>query len=407
MGRRLGAVAIVAALATIGAACGGGSKSGSGGEADKVAKIGFIGPLTGSLGAFGTGMKNSVQLAIDQANQKGIVKGWKLELAAEDDAADAKQGAAAAQKLASDPDVVAVIGTLNSSVAQAVQPVLDQASIAMVSPANTNPTLTMGQDWATKPVRPHANYTRVVATDREQGQFAAQLAFTTLKKKKAVAIHDKKTYGQGLATIFSEQFKKAGGTVEETLEINPGEGDYKAAITRAKSKSPDIIYYGGEFPEAGVICKNMAELGLKAPDVVLMGGDGIVDKKFVEICGQDNAQGHFATLVGASASLLPEAKQFVDDYKAKFNKEDFSAFGPPSYDSANIIIQALSKTLTADSKIETATRQDIIKAIQGITYKGVLGATSFNQFGDTTNKLLTEMKVEGDDFKGIEAKRLS
>lgn len=396
------------ALAMAASACGDG---GGGGETDgdeKVVKIGFIGPLTGSLGAFGEGMYKSAALAVEQANAANKVPGWKIELTARkdsDDAADAKTGGNAATAMVSDTRVAAVIGTLNSSVAQAVQPILDTASIAMVSPANTNPTLTLGQEWQTKPARPHASYFRVVATDREQGQIAAQYAYDTLKRRRAVVMHDKKTYGQGLSGIFSDAFKKLGGQVADTIEINPGEGDYKAAVTRARGRNPDIIYYGGEFPEAGVVIKNMGELGLKAPEVVLLGGDGIVDKKLIEIGGA-NATGMYATLVGASASLLPAAKSFVDGYKAKYNAEDYSAFGPPTYDSANIIIEALAKVLADVERVDTATRTAIIEAIAQTKHAGALGETAFDEYGDTTNRLLTINIVEAGDFKALEAKKL-
>ncbi len=399
MRKRYAALALLAVVALLSAACQ------RGGGEEGVVKIGFIGPLTGPLGAFGTGMRNSAQLAIDQANREGKVEGWKIELEALDDAGQAQQGSTAARRLASDSRVVAVIGTLNSSVAQAVQPVLDPAGIAMVSPANTNPTLTMGLEWKAEPKRAFPTYFRVVATDREQGQFAAQYAREELKRSKAVVMHDKKTYGQGLSSIFTESFQKGGGQVLETIEINPGEGDYKPAVTQAKSNAPDIVYYGGEFPEAGVLAKNMAELGMKAPEVILMGGDGIVDAKFVEIGGA-GAEGHYATLVGATADFLPAANQFVKDYEAAGFKEPFSAYGPPTYDSANIIIAALSEVLPGKTGIDTSVRKAVVEAIQGLTYKGALGTTSFNKFGDTSNRLLTVNRVEQQRFQALKAESL-
>lgn len=395
---------VLAVVALVAAGCGDDGGSAGGGD-DKTLKIGFIGPITGALAAIGTGMRDSAALAVKEVNEAGGVNGWTLEFEPEDDAADAKQGATAAQKLASESNLVAVIGTFNSSVAQAVQPVLDQASILQISPGNTNPSLTMGLDWQTAPERPHANYFRVVATDREQGQFAAQQA-AKLGRKRAVVIHDKKTYGQGLAAIFTEAFQSGGGTVVETLEINPGEGDYKSAVTKARGDDPDIIYYGGEFPEAGVIAKNMAELGLKAPDVILMGGDGIVDGKFIEIAGADAAAGHYATLVGATAEFLPDAATFVSAFEAEYGDTDFSAFGPPSYDTAQIIITALRNLLTEDTTIDTAFRQSLIEEVATITHAGVIGETAFDEFGDTTNKLLTVNTIENGEWKALEASRL-
>jgi branched-chain amino acid transport system substrate-binding protein len=346
-------------------------------------------------------MKKSAQLAIDQANEAGTLSGWTLELDAQDDAADAKQGASAAQKIASDSQIGAVIGTLNSSVAQAVQPILDQASIAQISPANSNPSLTRGLDWQTTPKRPHENYFRVVTTDIFQGKADADYAYNKLKKKRAVVIHDKKTYGQGLASIFTDDFKKDGGEVLETIAVNPGEGDYKSAITKAKGHDPDMIFYGGEFAEGGIVAKNMGELGLKAPDVIMMGGDGMVDKTFVKLGGA-GAQGHYATSFGASAEFLPTAKQFVTDYKAKYKAEDYAIYGPTTYDAANIIIDAIAEVMNGKDELDTAARKEIITAIGKTNHKGALGTTTFDEYGDTTNKILTMNKVEGADFKPLE-----
>src|SRR5437879_5694062 len=153
------AVFVAVALAATGCSSGGG----------KTIKIGMIAPLTGSLAAFGNGMRKPAQLAIDQALAANKIPGWKIEFVPEDDAATAATGANAAQKVASDDQVAAVIGTLNSSVAQAVQPILAPQNIAMISPSNSNPILTLGQNWQTKPSRPYTNYFRVVTTDIFQG----------------------------------------------------------------------------------------------------------------------------------------------------------------------------------------------------------------------------------------------
>jgi len=147
---RLGVPLAVAALAL--SACGSRSEStsSSSGAATKVAKIGVIAPLSGGLSAMGLGIKNSVDLAIKQANDSGAVAGWKFELYALDDEAKAEVGKNAATKISSDDAVIGVVGTLNSSVAQQTMPVLAAAKIAQVSPANTNPTLTQGADAAAK-----------------------------------------------------------------------------------------------------------------------------------------------------------------------------------------------------------------------------------------------------------------
>ncbi len=211
-------VAVALVLSACGSRSNGSSSSSSGGS--KTATIGIIAPLTGSLSALGLGIQHSVELAVKQANAKKTIPGWTLKTDAEDDQAQPNVGQQAATKLASDPSVVGVVGTLNSSVAQTVIPVLDKANIVQVSPANTNPSLTQGANFASAPSRPNKNYFRVCTTDAIQGPFAAQYVYQTLGIKKAATINDQKTYGAGLVAAFEQEFKKEGGTITSHQTIN-------------------------------------------------------------------------------------------------------------------------------------------------------------------------------------------
>ncbi|HEU5487141.1 MAG TPA: branched-chain amino acid ABC transporter substrate-binding protein, partial [Microlunatus sp.] len=289
-----GATLLAATLAL--SACGSRAEQGggdTGGDDTKVAKIGVIAPLSGDLSALGLGIRNSVDLAIKQANESGAIPGWTLELAAEDDQATPDVGKNAATKLAGDDEVIGVVGTLNSSVAQSVQPVLSAANIAQVSPANTNPTLTQGPDPST-PKRTYPNYFRTCTTDAVQGPFAAKYLYESGKTKVAT-IHDKKAYGQGLVTAFTEAFKSAGGEVVAAETINPDDKDFSAVINKVKGSSPQAVYYGGEYPQAGPLSQQMKAAGLNVP---LMGGDGIFDPAFIELAGS-TSDGDLATSVGA------------------------------------------------------------------------------------------------------------
>ena len=222
---RVGGVLLAASLALT--ACGSreagttpGTNSTGGNTATKVAKIGVIAPLSGDLASLGLGIQHSVELAVKQANDSGAIPGWKLEVVAKDDEAKPDVGKNAATALAGDKSVVGVVGTLNSSVAQSVIPVLATAKIVQVSPANTNPSLTQGAAFATAPARPNANYFRTCTTDAVQGPFAARYLFEKAGAKKVATIHDKKTYGQGLVDAFTAEFKKLGGEIVAAETIN-------------------------------------------------------------------------------------------------------------------------------------------------------------------------------------------
>jgi len=382
-------------------ACGGSkteSGGGGGGQAAKVVKIGVIAPLSGDLTATGTGIKNSVDLAIRQANEKNRVPGWRIELAAEDDAAKPDVGAQAAAKLASDQAVVGVVGTYNSSVALQVAPVLQRANVVQISPANTNDTLTRGQDFKTSPKRPYTNYFRTATLDSLQGGFAADYAAKDLKVTNVAIIHDKKAYGQGLADSFRVQFEKNGGKISTTETVNPGDKDFSAVLTKIKPLNPDLIFYGGEYPEASLISSQAkGAAGMKAP---LMGGDGIVDPTYTKTAGPA-ANGDFATSVGAPPESLPSAKTFIDDYKAAGYKDSFSAYGALAYDAANAIIGTLPAALGSATAVDDNIRKKVIDAVGKVNFAGASGTVAFDSYGDTVSKTLTMYKVEAGEFKPI------
>ncbi len=395
----VGASLLVASLALAG--CGtrgdsGGDASGSGSSGNKVAKIGVISPLSGDLAALGLGIKNSVDLAIKQANENKTIPGWTLELQAEDDQATPDVGKNAATKLASDPDVVGVVGTLNSSVAQSVQPVLASAKITMVSPANTNPSLTQGADFATAPARTYPNYFRTCTTDSIQGPFAARYLFEKAGIKEVATVNDKKTYGQGLVNAFSQEYTKLGGKIVAAETINPDDDKYDAVISKIKPSNPKTVYYGGEYPQAGPFSQQMKAAGLNVP---LMGGDGIFSGEYIKLAGA-TADGDLATSVGAPTDTLPSATAFVEAYKAAGYQEPFEAYGAYAFDAANAIINALKTSLASADSVEAA-RQPTIDAMAKVAFDGVTGKVAFDEFGDTTSKVLTVYQVKDGKWGAI------
>ena len=396
---KLAAVTFVAgalALSGCGSRTDTGSTSSSG--AAKIAKIGVIAPLSGDLSALGLGIKNSVDLAIKQANDSNAIPGWKLEIAPMDDQATPDVGKNAATSLSSDPLVVGVVGTLNSSVAQSVTPVLQPAHIVQVSPANTGPGLTQGTD-ATNPTRPYDNYFRTCTTDAVQGPTAATYLLS-IGIKNVATIHDKKTYGQGLVEAFTKAFTAGGGKIVAAQTINPDDKDFSAVVTNVKAASPAAVYYGGEYPQAGPLSKQMKAAGLNVP---LMGGDGIFDPSYIDLAGTAS-NGDLATSVGAPVETLASAKAFVSAYTAAGYKDPMGAYGAQSYDAANAIINALKTSLAKAADAKSA-RADTVTAMASVSFDGATGKVAFDKFGDTVTKVITVYKVSGG--KWITEKTLS
>ncbi|MCU1602125.1 MAG: branched-chain amino acid transporter substrate-binding protein [Frankiales bacterium] len=396
---RLARVAVpllVGALALT--ACGSKKEStGNGGSGGKTLKIGVVAPLSGDLSAVGNGIKNGVALAIKQANANKTVPGVTLVLDAQDDTAKADTGAIVAGKLVADTSVVGVVGPLNSSVAKGVAPVTDKANLTLISPSNSGVDLTGRDALATggTQVRPHKSYFRVCATDDIQGPFAADYAVKDKGYKTIAIVHDKKAYGQGLAEAFAKEAKKDGATVLATQTINPGDTNFSALITKLKSQKPDFLFYGGEYPEASKITKQMKGAGLNIP---LMGGDGVDAADYLTLAGA-SANGDYATALGAPTDKLASAKQFLTDYAAEKFADPADPYGAAAYDAANAIIKALAKAETDDKSMTgQALRDEITKEVGDSDFDGATGKISFDQFGDTNNKVLTVYKVEGGKF---------
>jgi branched-chain amino acid transport system substrate-binding protein len=403
--RQRSLIAITAALAA-GAltltACGSRDEGNGGSEADggTTVVIGVDAPLTGDLSAMGLGIKNSADLAAKTANQEKYVEGITFKVEALDDQAQPSSGQQNAVTFVANKDVYGVVGPLNSSVAESMQKVFDDAKLVQVSPANTGPTLTQGADWQTKKVRPYKSYFRTATTDAIQGPYAAQYLYNDAKKKKVFVIDDKKTYGAGLAATFTDEFKKLGGEVVGTEHINPDTKDFSAVATKVKNSGADVVYYGGEYPQSGPLTKQIKANGAKIP---VVGGDGMYDPEYIKLGGSAST-GDFATSVGAPVEELSSAKDFVADYKAAGYKESYSAYGGYSYDSAWAVIEAVKKVVEDnDGKLPDDARAKITEAMQNVSFDGVTGKVAFDEYGDTTNKQLTVYKVEGGEWKAVKS----
>jgi branched-chain amino acid transport system substrate-binding protein len=385
---KVGTTLVVASLAL--SACGSRAATTTTTGAKKIAIIGVMAPLSGSLSALGLGIQDSVELAVAQANASNAIPGWTLQVESKDDQASPDVGKNAATAFASEANVAGVVGNLNSSVSQSTQPVLSAAKIVQVSPANTNPTLTQGANYATKPVRTYPTYFRTCTTDAVQGPFAAEYLFSKVGIKKVATINDKKTYGQGLVSTFTGEFTKLGGTITSAQTINPDESSFQAVISKVKPSLPLAVYYGGEYPQAGPLSQQMKAAGLNVP---LMGGDGIYDPKYIAL-GGTTSKGDFATSVGAPTDSLAAGKTFLADYAKAGYKDPAAAYGAYSYDAADAIINALKVSLKSATDVASV-RQATIDALGKVSFDGVTGKVAFDKFGDSTSRVLTVYKVIG------------
>ncbi|NJQ02200.1 branched-chain amino acid ABC transporter substrate-binding protein [Streptomyces zingiberis] len=371
------------------------SAGGGGDGGSTTVVIGVDAPLSGKLSALGQGIKNSAELAVKTANKNKEVEGVTFKLLALDDVAQPGTGQQNANRIIDNKEAVGAIGPLNSNVAPPMQKAFDQADMALISPANTAPELTQGKDWRDgKKVRPFKTYFRTSTTDAVQGPYAAQYMFEEKKLKKVFVIDDKKTYGAGLAGTFKDEFVKLGGEVVGTDHINPEDTDFSAIATKVSNSDAEFVYYGGEYPAGAPLADQIKKAGAKIPTV---GGDALYSGEYVKLA-KKNSEGDIATSVGAPLETLDTAKTFMKDYEAAGYDLPYEAYGGYSYDSTWAIIQAVKAVVEGnDGKLPdniNDTRSKVVEAVQKVSFEGVSGAVSFDEYGDTTNRQLSLYEVK-------------
>ena len=324
-------------------------------------KIGVAGPMTGDQSKMGMDFRNGVTLAVEEWNAKGGVLGKKIELVIGDDQHDPKQAVSVANKLVNE-GVIGVIGHFNSSCSIPASDIYNRAGIPMISPGSTNPKLT---DNGYKGVF------RVCGRDDQQGRVGAEFAKNQLKLKRVAVIHDKTTYGQGLA----DEFKKAlGGGVEVVFYggVVQGDKDFKSVLTSLRETNPELVFFGGIYPEAGLLVRQARELGIKAP---FMSGDGTIDPKFIEITGAEAAEGTYLTF-SPDPHHIPTAKDFIKNYTSKFG--EIGPYSIYAYDAGNILLTAIKEANALDAK-------SVIDKLHSLEFTGAAGKIRFDAKGDVTS----------------------
>lgn len=367
------------------------SKNSSGGGDNQTVVIGVDAPLTGDLSALGLGIKNSADLAVKLANKNKTVPGVTFKIQPLDDQAQPSVGGQNAQKFIDNKDVLGVVGPLNSSVSQSMQKPLNDASLTQISPANTGTELTQGNDWKTgDKQRPFKTYFRTATTDQIQGAFAAKYLFNNAKIKNVYLIDDQKTYGAGLAASFKATFTELGGKIVGSDHVNPDDRDFNAVVTKVKKSGAKAVYYGGEYPAGAPLSQQLKD-SVKIP---LMGGDGMYSADFIKL--NKKAQGDIATSVGKPVEELDSAKKFIADYKTAGYKDAYEAYGGGTYDATMAIIEAV-KAVVADNdgKLPADARAKVLDAVGKVNFDGVTGPVSFDEYGDTTNTMMTAYQVDG------------
>ncbi len=391
--RKVGAIAGIGVLVLAG--CNSGT---SGGGSKGTINIGIELPQQGSELAASQPIINGIKLAVKDAG--GAAGGWTIDIPnsvvlddAKDGVHDPQTGAQNMQALVSNPNVVAVIGPLNSGVAKVQIPLSNAAGLLQCSPANTNEGLTKPEFGAldirkTNPTK--INYVRVVTTDDNQGPAAARYILQNLKINTVYIIDSTDTFGKGIADNFQKYFEANGGTVVARDGAPKTTTDYTALLTAAKSKNPGSIYFGGVTADGGArILKTAVQLGL---DVPFVGPDGIYDgsaaskDSFLNLTG-DDAKKSYAT--AAAVGDFPGRAEFAAKFKAAYGT-DPTGYSATGYACAQVVLDALKRAGPTATDVKDLREKIRAAGVDpSITYTSVIGAFKFDANGDTSQKIIS------------------
>ena len=340
---------------------------------EQVVKIGHVAPVSGAQAHYGKDNENGARMAIEELNAQGVTIGGKkikFELVAEDDAADPKQGTAAAQKLC-DAKVAGVVGHLNSGTTIPASKVYNDCGIPHVTGAATNPNLTKPGDKTTF---------RIIANDNALGAGLAFYAADTLKLKTVAIVDDRTAYGQGVADVFKKTAAAKGMKVVDEQFTTDKATDFMAILTAIKSKNPDAIFFGGMDPQAGPMLRQMEQLGMG--NVKYFGGDGVCTSEIAKLAaGAKTLANVVCAEGGSSLDKMPGGKAWKAKYDAKYPNQ-FQVYSPYTYDATFLLVDAMKRANSWDPKVYTP---ELLKA----NFKGVTSTIQFEPNGEMKNPAIT------------------
>ncbi|ONH23253.1 branched chain amino acid ABC transporter substrate-binding protein [Pseudofrankia asymbiotica] len=334
----------------------------SAGAPTRTITIGFQGPLSGDNQPLGDNAVGGVKTAIEEANARGNLP-FTLRLATSDDLGHPDTAPLAANALAANPDVLAVVGPMFSGATQASEPLYSGAGLLSVSPSASSPILTT-QGFST--------FYRVVPTDAAQGPAAAAYVARVLRPGKVYSLDDGLDYSVGLGRGFELALLSSDISFVHD-RIDPA-GDFSAEAGKIMAANPDLVFYAGYYPELALLAKALQDKGYTGK---LMSGDGSLDPAYISLAGAA-AEGTLLTCGCLLPSGDPNAKSFVTSYQ-KVNGTGPGTYSAEAYDATNAIIKVLSG-LGAD-----ATRASVAAAFARVDLQGITRHLAFQPGGEVVD----------------------
>ncbi len=324
-------------------------------------RIGMAGPFSGSDASFGEQLWRGAEQAAADINAAGGVLGRPIQLIKADDACEPKQASAVASRLVDRDKVVAVIGHFCSSSTVPASTIYADAGVLMMTPGSTNPIITE---------RGLPTIFRMCGRDDQQGVVGADFVVKRLKAQRVAVLHDKTTYGQGLADSMRTRLHSTGQTEVLYEGLTRGEKDFNALVTKLKSVQADAVYFGGYHSEAGPLVRQMREQGMTAP---LISGDGIFSEVLVVSAGGPGfLEGVYMTF-GADPRHIPSGQTLVEQFRKQgYEPEGYTLY---SYATLQAIVAAIQATQSQDG-------ETLAQWLRSHPVETVMGSKSWDAKGD-------------------------
>ena len=358
-------------------------------------KLGVLQALSGGVAPIGLDQTRGVELAL--ATRDNQLLGHPIELQIEDERCSSEGGTIAAMKVVADPQVVAILGTTCSGAAVTAAEVMSEAGLAMVSGANTAPSLTavggeQGADW-------QPGYFRTSHNEAVVAQAAATFVIQELGVTKVATINDGDAYTRGYTEVFNQAFTGLGGEVVLATAINKGDTDMHPVLTAVAASGAELVFFPIFQPEADLIVLQAKEVaGLE--NTILMGGGALLTDDFIESVGADGVGMYIAGPAPLESSALDE---LVSEYETKYGESPPTVGFSSAYDAAHLVLNAIEAAAVQeeDGTLHIG-RQALRDALYATTdFEGVRGTLTCDEFGDCSAARFIIIRLD-DPAVGIE-----
>ena len=362
-------------------------------------KLGLVYQYTGAEALSGQMLSDGAQLAIEKANEAGLIPGYKIETVKRDNATatagqmDPAQAAANARQFGADPEIIALIGPNSSTSSKAMLPILAEAGLAIVASGPSNPDLTDPQFTEYRMSDGRNVFFRPSANDSVIPPAMATYAHEELGVNTVFLVDDGGAFGVGVCDVLEATTEETGIEIAGRDRVDPQAADYGVLITKIKGVAPDAVFFSGGYLATGKFAlQSQGRL-----DAVFLGTDNVAAPAFVENATAEGAEGWYGSLGSPDISVLPESQEFTEEYEARYGRAP-NAFAALIYDGTNALLEVMRQLAVEGQPI---TREAVRDGLAEVEWSGVTGPMAFDENGDVIVSQITIWQIRNGEVKFV------